>query len=330
MLHLLNKEELLGFTATREGEVKLGEQMEAIEYLSELDSTRAQYVLFGIEEDIGIRANLGKAGAADCWNKAIAAICNIQSNSFLKGNEVIALGSLQFPELMKQAESASLEELRQLTEQIDQEVSELMGTIIKAGKTPIVIGGGHNNSFGNLKGSSIALGQAVSALNIDPHTDYRDLEGRHSGNGFSYASDKGYLAKYLVYGLHEGYNGNDIIMTFDQDLDLHYQRFEELLHLTEAEKKQNYLHSLNWLGDGPMALELDLDSITHFPVSALNPSGFSLNEVRKLVRTTSTNKAPVYFHICEGSPGRSSSKQEIEILSKSMAYLVTDFIKAQN
>lgn len=62
-----------------------------------------------------------------------------------------------------------------------------MSEIVSAGVVPIVIGGGHNNSYGMLRGSSKGLNSQVNAINIDPHADFRELEGRHSGNGFSYA-----------------------------------------------------------------------------------------------------------------------------------------------
>ncbi|MDZ7846688.1 MAG: hypothetical protein U5L96_07915 [Owenweeksia sp.] len=74
-------------------------------------------------------------------------------------------------------------------------------------------------------------------------------------------------------------------------------------------------------------MELDLDCLTRFPVSALNPSGFSLVEVRQMVRSSAALRAPYYLHLCEGSPGRASHPTEVALLGKSMAYLITDFIK---
>jgi formiminoglutamase len=44
----------------------------------------------------------------------------------------------------------------------------------------------------------------VNAINFDAHSD-RILEGRHSGNGFSYAYEEGFLKKYFIFGLHENY-----------------------------------------------------------------------------------------------------------------------------
>ena len=48
----------------------------------------------------------------------------------------------------------------------------------------------------------------INILNIDAHADFRPLEGRHSGNGFSYAFREGFIKKYYAYGLHENYISN--------------------------------------------------------------------------------------------------------------------------
>jgi arginase family enzyme len=37
----------------------------------------------------------------------------------------------------------------------------------------------------------------VNAINFDAHSDFRILEGRHSGNGFSYAYEEGFQKNIL-------------------------------------------------------------------------------------------------------------------------------------
>lgn len=332
-LSLFTEEQLQANTATRAGETKLGETVQLVSSLDNLSQNSARFVVFGIKEDIGIRANLGIGGATNCWDIAIKALLNVQSNAFLNGSEIAILGHLGFEDLLAAAKDLNasnaddLKKLRELTARIDSHVSDTVEAIVKAGKVPIVIGGGHNNSYGNISGTSKALDKAINVLNIDPHTDFRDMEGRHSGNGFSYARHEGYLNKYAVYGLHEGYNGKSIIEQFQQDARLTFRTFEGLLSKTDSERNHIFMDILNWCGHDALGLELDLDAITKFPVSALNPSGFTLNEVRTMVRATAGLRAPAYFHICEGSPGRASSQQEKDMLAKSIAYLVTDFVK---
>jgi formiminoglutamase len=35
---------------------------------------------------------------------------------------------------------------------------------------------GHNNSYGNIKGSALAKGKPINAINFDAHSDFRILE----------------------------------------------------------------------------------------------------------------------------------------------------------
>ncbi len=335
MLHLANKEHLLRETSLRKGETKLGETLQTVASLEYLEENHAAFALLGLREDIGIRANLGLGGATTAWDYTLKALCNMQENRFNKGKNIIVLGALHFDDLLKESEKLDtsnpedLNRLRGLTASIDLELSELVKNVIDVQKTPIIIGGGHNNVYGNLKGVSSALQRAVNALNIDPHTDYRSMEGRHSGNGFRYAKEENYLNKYAVWGLHESYNANDILELFENDPKLHYQSFEDIVNLANTEKQKRLKHVLHWLGTDPLGLELDLDSVAYFPASALTPSGFSLNEVRQIVMQTCSLANIYYFHICEASPGRANSEMEKKLIGKSLAYLITDFVKSK-
>ena len=102
-------------------------------------------------------------------------------------------------------ENDNVEALREATAAADATVQFVVERIRSGGAIPIVIGGGHNNSYGCLKGTAQAQGNAVNCLNIDAHSDLRALEGRHSGNGFSYAKEEGALGAYFMWGLQENY-----------------------------------------------------------------------------------------------------------------------------
>lgn len=320
---------------TRKGEIKLGETINRLQSLSELKSSSATHILLGIEEDIGIRANLGFPGSKLAWTEFISAFLNHQSNRFFNGDEVAILGSLEFTdwqekaELLKPSSPADLVTLRDLTNSIDKVVSSLVYEIVDAGKIPIVVGGGHNNSYPIIKGVSQAIEKPLNVLNIDPHTDYRQREGRHSGNGFRYAREEGFLTRYAVFGLSEAYNVEGILTEFDQDQDLNYTSFESLLHLDSEARVREWHNTIQWLGNEALGIELDTDSITGFPSSAYNPSGFSLNEVRSYLCQVAAFSAPHYLHIAEASPGRAETLREKSAIGVSLAYLVSDFIKSQ-
>ena len=66
----------------RNGEIKFGENLQFVQKIEDLEKLSAKYVLFGIPEDIGVRANHGKPGTSNAWAKALEALVNIQVNRF--------------------------------------------------------------------------------------------------------------------------------------------------------------------------------------------------------------------------------------------------------
>lgn len=332
MLQFHTASQIAGLTALRHGERKIGQEIEYFTSLDQLNANPAQFVILGLREDIGIRANLGTAGAAHAYDSFLSAFLNMQSNGFINPKKIALAGTLNFDELMAQSrslnqnEAKDLAKLRDFTAQVDKQVSTVVQKIVASGKTPIIIGGGHNNSYGNISGASQALKHKINVLNIDPHADYRAMEGRHSGNGFRYAQAHGFLNRYGVWGLFPAYNNSEILTAFKHDENLHFVSFEELLSLNTHEKHRAFENLLQWLGLQHIGLELDMDSLTNFPVSALNPSGFHLNEIRAYIKTTAALRAPVYFHLCEASPGRAQHTTDEQMLGKSLALLVWDFI----
>ncbi|MDZ7846686.1 MAG: arginase family protein [Owenweeksia sp.] len=162
-LQLTTAADLARLIAARPGETKLGQRMHTINSLEKLEQCPASFVLVGITEDIGIRANRGVGGATDSWHEALKAVANVQCNQFLNAGDILVLGHLHFTDLLKEAESLDpasskdLQRLRELTARIDSAVHPLISQIIATGKIPLVIGGGHNNSYGNIRGVSQAI-----------------------------------------------------------------------------------------------------------------------------------------------------------------------------
>ena len=190
--------------SVREGETKLGEKLTFVNKIDELRQSKPSYVILGIPESIGPRANYGKMGSENAWDAFLNSFLNIQHNSFINQKSIILLGAFDLSHLESNDESIS--QLRKDTQIIDDLVYPLIHTIVESGHIPIIIGGGHNNCYPIIKGVSMANKAKINCINIDPHADFRAVEGRHSGNGFSYAYNDGLLNKYHVFGWHENYN----------------------------------------------------------------------------------------------------------------------------
>jgi formiminoglutamase len=85
------KADLLTYVSLREGEVKLGEK---VSVYADLDSFSGKYVVLGVKEDVGPRANLGLLGADQGYTCFLKRFLNMQSNSFFSGEEVLLLGEV--------------------------------------------------------------------------------------------------------------------------------------------------------------------------------------------------------------------------------------------
>lgn len=313
--------DLLELTSIREGEVKLGQQLATITQLDQLSAHPAPFVLLGLPEDVGIRANGGTQGASLTWKAALKAFCNIQSTEKLSGESILVLGHLDFSEEMAAAEKADTQELRKLVRQIDDTVYELLSRVFAAGKVPVLIGGGHNNAYPILKALSTQHQKGINALNLDAHADFRTQEGRHSGNGFSYAFEEGYLNKYGVVGLHENYNSAYLLNQLKAHPDrIFYTFFEDFLS-QKTTFESAFQQALDFT-KGVCGLEIDLDAIAGVPASAATPSGFSPEQIRAAIYQTKGIKM-AYLHLCEAIAEENSST------AKLIAYLLSDFVKAQ-
>ncbi|MBK0368711.1 formimidoylglutamase [Flavobacterium agrisoli] len=329
--------DLAKVTNHRSGEIKFGEKILTVpkdtDLITFLTNCEAQYILLGIPEDIGIRANYGRPGAASAWESALKSIANIQHNRFCKGSQIAILGHLDVTSEMQEVAHLDFNDiddrlkLSQLVEKIDKEVSNIIFNIVKAGKTPIIIGGGHNNSYGNIKGSALAKGKPVNAVNFDAHSDFRILEGRHSGNGFSYAYEEGFLKKYFIFGLHENYTSKSVLDIIKKKEDrVRYNTYDSVKIRREKDFFSEMQHALDFVKTDSFGIEVDLDALPNIASSAMTPSGFSIEELRQFVSYFGKHKNATYLHICEGAPDLGEEKNN-HLIGKLIGYLVTDFIK---
>ena len=289
--HGFTREERDRMTSPRAGETKLGQTI-----LSE-PTEETEYEILGIPESVGVRANHGIGGTETAWPAFLSSFLNMQDNRFLNGQKICLSGWFEV-DAMK---DASTEVLREYVAEIDQAVSQKVYKIIGDGRIPILIGGGHNNAFGNIKGTSEAYGLPVSVINFDAHADFRALEGRHSGNGFSYARAGGFLGRYSVFGLHKAYVNEYMLRQFDNQKDLQIITFDELMIQTSDEYKQSVKAAVDFAGVYPLGIEIDLDAVSHILSSATTPVGFSIQQLFQFIQIVKRSDHFSYLHITEGA-----------------------------
>lgn len=334
-LNVYSSQELQQLTRLRLGETKLGQTVKTAEkdWKQSLKNSTAVFVILGIPEDIGVRANYGRGGAHTAFKPALESFLNQQENVFLTGKDVLVLGEIEVGDLMKASEDLNLKnseellKLRDLVTVLDKRVAEVIQAIVEVKKIPIVVGGGHNNAYGNIKGASRALNKKINVINCDPHLDFRPQEGRHSGNGFSYAFEENYLNRYAVLALHEQYNGDATLKKFQEHPgNLFYNSYESVFVREELTFQKAMKQCLGFVQKEVCGVEIDLDAITNVPSSAKTSSGISPVEARQYAYCCGKNLNALYFHIAEGAPVLSHIKADNKT-GKLIAYLISDFIK---
>ena len=306
-LHIYQRADLDRWIVHRKGEVKLGEDLQVlkisesgslVEILAESAASGMQYGIIGIPEDVGVRANLGRKGAGAAWEAFLPAFLNLQSNRFLEPGKILLLGEVAVQDLLKRAEEVEAKTdpipgLRQLTAELDERICPIIESIGNAGLKPIVIGGNHNNAYPILKGVEASLlksgritDRGIGCVNCDAHLDFRSLEGRHSGNSFSYAHQEGILKAYDVIGLQEQYNNAEMLDRFAR-AGFRYWAYEDfavrrtLTFESALGQALEHLRQMNL----PIGMEIDLDSMANAPASAEIPFGLSAEQVFGLIHT---------------------------------------------
>ncbi|MBY6187327.1 formimidoylglutamase [Marinobacter hydrocarbonoclasticus] len=344
MLNLATERTLAAYCTHRSGEQHLGEHLllpqgSVLEdALIQARTDGARYVLLGVPEDIGPRANCGRGGSDAAWDSFLSLFLNLQANDFCDGSDILLLGSIEVSDLQADAElldnqqAEPLARLRELTAELDSRLAPVIQAIVAAGLEPIVIGGGHNNAYPLLLGASLALDKPLAAINLDPHADFRATEGRHSGNGFAYAWKAGALNSYRVIGLHEQKN-NAAALEQMRSLGIHFSTFQQVWirrHSTLTQVLDEALAELA-IQPRPLGIELDMDAIESMPSSAESRIGVPMLDACHVIYRLAQYRDTRYLHLCEAAP-RCHSAGEIagrRAVGQALSELVLSYLSGR-
>ena len=182
LLQVIKPHNLGDYYSGRWNETKLGEVIKTLPggkftaaSLTEAHKVGARYAILGIPEDIGPRANGGRAGASEAWPAFLKYFLSEQSNSFLSGENILLVGNIVCEDLQKDSHKIpdSTDEqnyLRALCSRLDERVFPVVAALVAYGYMPIVIGGGHNNAYPIIKGVAYGLSLAsLSGLMLEEH-----------------------------------------------------------------------------------------------------------------------------------------------------------------
>ena len=131
-----SKKDILSLTKVRRFETRVGERVQHLNPSADwphvIESSTAKYVLVGIPEDIGIKANHGIGGADTNWIPFLQEFLNLQSNDFFTGENVLLLGHFDFGDMKYLIENHAyspdelVDAYRHAVNIIDEEVEDMM------------------------------------------------------------------------------------------------------------------------------------------------------------------------------------------------------------
>jgi formiminoglutamase len=152
-------------------------------------------VLIGFPSDEGVRRNGGRPGAADGPDAIRRALYTLTPDAEHPG---------AFTDLLDRTADLGDVPVTGGVEADQQRLGEVLAPLLADGVVPIVLGGGHETSFGHFLGY-VGAGQDVEILNWDAHADVRPLKDglAHSGSPFRQALEhaSGRCLRYAVAGL---------------------------------------------------------------------------------------------------------------------------------
>lgn len=152
-------------------------------------------VLVGFPSDEGVRRNGGRPGAADGPAAIRQALYKLTPD---------AEHFDAFTGLLERTADLGDVPVSGDVEADQQRLGDVLAPLLAAGVVPVVLGGGHETSFGHFLGY-VGAGQDVEILNWDAHADVRPMKDglAHSGSPFRQAveHESGRCRRYAVAGL---------------------------------------------------------------------------------------------------------------------------------
>lgn len=285
----------------RSGEKRIGDFLQ-------IKQENPKVLIIGISECIGPFANFGRLGSEHAFSAFFKQFIHWP----YQGQSFDVLGNIRFIGTFP----SEVEEASVLVEELDNFVFEVLKNNLEKDQIPVLIGGGHNNALPLMRWANLEK-DCQTVINLDAHTDCRDVDRRHSGNSFSMALMEGVLLNYHVFGVHS-YGITSFMNDFIKSHNVNLKCYES--YLSDPNSLASDVLNVFLQTNGSVGVDIDMDCIANMPSSASSPSGWSLDEIRNIIRLLPNNSL-AYLHLTEG--GANNEEQE-RTIGRALAYLCLD------
>ncbi|MBL0922397.1 MAG: formimidoylglutamase [Phycisphaerales bacterium] len=269
------------------------------------DPTGRRIALLGLPDEVGVRLNRGRPGAAD-GPRAFRAALSAFGTTY-DGAEGRDLGGVVFD--AGNVVPASAPDGRGMLEamrETHRRVTEAARALHDLGLIVACVGGGHDLTFPAVRALSESVGSPVGGVNIDPHLDVRDPDTEPgSGIPFRALISGGFVdaERFVEFGAGRFANSREhtewladrgaTVIGIDKAL-----AHGSALRLAFERISRSAAHE-------PTFVSLDLDAIdsSQAPgVSAPCPMGLSVQEAARIARMAGEHASVRHFDLMELSP----------------------------
>ncbi len=286
-----------------------------VEALRRDDPEGCVCALLGLPDDLGVRLNRGRPGAARGPSAFRAALARLGSTWDARRREALSLPFFDAGDVVPASgdgEEALFETHRR--------VEEAAASLHRAGLVVLAVGGGHDLSLPTLRAWSRHAGQALGGVNFDAHLDVRCRVG--SGMPFRWLIDGGFVeaVRFAEVGLGRFSNGREDFRWLEA-------RGAKLVLADEvlggAADPRALLRDV--CASGPAFVTIDLDGLDQSAapgVSAPSPMGLGVSHAVALAEEAGQSPAVRHFDLMELCP----DLDEGERTARVAAFLAVSFL----
>lgn len=268
----------------------------------------ARVALLGLPDDLGVKLNNGRVGAAQGPTAFRAALAKYG---------VADPAGIQFPRVFDAGDvSPAHGHDEAALHATHDRVSEAAAAIVKLGLFPIAIGGGHNLTFAFVRGvlqgldareqtssvSEKSKPDAISCLYFDPHLDVRDTTG--SGMSFRRLVESKLVQRLIIAGFNPFVNAREHVEWFRANGGITLNAdWHTSLDGVGADSVPAWQKHLDGTDRIVCSFDIDvLDQSVAPGVSAINPSGISVDTASKAIAAITRNPSLCCLDFMELSP----------------------------
>lgn len=266
--------------------------------LSEIsEPSKKSIALLGYACDEGVKRNQGRIGA-------------------VKGPETIKNSLGKFPNHLANTvllyDSGTVICKDGDMEAAQKELSKAVTTLLEKKQFPIVLGGGHDMSYGHYHGIKNYLDskknkQTIGIINFDAHFDLRqNTQNNNSGTPFYQiaieSKEEGIDFNYLCLGIRKDANDRTLFQTA-KDLDVKYV-LSDTFQMQFLDEINTWIHAfIKTVDKVYVTIDLDGFSSAYAPgVSAPSPMGFTPEIVLECLKTIISSGKLISLDIAEMNP----------------------------